>query len=76
MISSCKQIRVNNIAYNPLLHSKTGVYRGIHFFLILLKNIDTPLPLLYSKNGVYRGIRIFLIFAQNVDRGFTLDPPQ
>ena len=27
--------------YTPLLHSKTGVYRGIpFFFLFLLKNID------------------------------------
>ena len=26
--------------YTPLLYSKTGVYRGIHFFLFLLQNID------------------------------------
>ena len=26
--------------YIPLLYSKTAVYRGIHFFLFLLLNID------------------------------------
>ena len=31
---SCKQVRVMNTPYTPVLYSKTGVYRGIHFFLI------------------------------------------
>ena len=26
--------------YTPLLYNKTGVYRGIHFFLIFALNID------------------------------------
>ena len=26
--------------YTPLLYSKTGIYRGIHYFLFLLQNID------------------------------------
>ena len=35
----------------PLLYSKTGVYRGIHFFLFLLKNIDCG----YSLEPPQRG---------------------
>ena len=31
---SCKQVRVMNTPLHPTLYSKTGVYRGIHFFLI------------------------------------------
>ena len=33
-MSSRKQVRVTNTPYTPLLYSKTGVYRGILFFLI------------------------------------------
>ena len=32
--------RVMNIPLNPTLYSKTGVCRGIPFFLFLLQNID------------------------------------
>ena len=38
--TSRKQVRVTNTPYTPLLYSKTGVYRSIHFFLFLLQNID------------------------------------
>ena len=57
--------------YTPLLYSKTGVYRGIHYFLILLQNIDCgyslelphgssneyPQSMFWSKNK--KNIRIF-----------------
>ena len=33
-ISSCKHVRVIKTLYTPLLYSKIGVYRGLHFFLI------------------------------------------
>ena len=33
---SSKHVRVMNTPYTPLLYSKNGVYRGIHFFLFLL----------------------------------------
>ena len=36
---------------NPTLYSKTGVYRGIHFFLFLLKIIDCG----YSLKPPHRG---------------------
>ena len=35
-----KQVRVTNTPYTPLLFSKTGVYKGIHYFLIFALNID------------------------------------
>ena len=38
--ASRKQVRVRRPPFTPLLYSKTGVYRGIHFFLFLLQNID------------------------------------
>ena len=31
---------ISTPSYIPLLYSKTGIYRGIHFFLFLLYNID------------------------------------
>ena len=31
---SCKQVRVMNTPLHPSFYSKTGVYRGIHFFPI------------------------------------------
>ena len=36
---------------NPLLYSKTGVYRGIHFFLFLFKNIDCGYSLEPPRRG-------------------------
>ena len=33
-ITSRKQVRITNTPYTPLLYSKTGVYKSIHFFLI------------------------------------------
>ena len=39
--SSRKQARVTNTPLHPtFVYSKTGVYRGIQFFLFLLQNID------------------------------------
>ena len=35
----------------PLLYNKTGVYRGIHYFLFLLKNIDCGYPLEPPRRG-------------------------
>ena len=32
ILPSRKQVRVTNTPYTPLLYSKTGVYRGIHFY--------------------------------------------
>ena len=40
VFTSRKQVRVTNTPYTPLLYSKTGVHRGVHFFLFLLQNID------------------------------------
>ena len=38
---TCKNIMKTSLYICPLLYSKTGVYRGMHyFFLFLLKNID------------------------------------
>ena len=37
--TSRKQVRVTNTPYTSLLYSKTGVYRGIHFFLFLLQKV-------------------------------------
>ena len=34
MCTSRKQVCVTNTPYTPLLYSKSGVYRGIHIFLI------------------------------------------
>ena len=31
---SRKRVRVKKTPYTPLVYSKTGVYRGIHYFLI------------------------------------------
>ena len=40
--------------YNPLLYSKTGVYRGIHYFLIFaLKHIMCVLVRTASKGRFY-----------------------
>ena len=33
-LSSRKRVRVTKTLYTPLVYSKTGVYRGIHYFLI------------------------------------------
>ena len=38
--ASRKQARKTKPPYTPLLYSKTGVYRGKYFFLLLLQNID------------------------------------
>ena len=37
--TSRKRVRVMKTPYTPLLCSKTGVYRGIHYFLIFALNI-------------------------------------
>ena len=34
LFPSLKLVRVMKTPYIPLLYSKTGVYRGIHYFLI------------------------------------------
>ena len=39
-LTSRKQVRVMKPPYTPILYSKTGVYRGMHFFLFFLLNID------------------------------------
>ena len=36
----CLQVRVLYTPYTPVLYSKIGVFRGMHFFLFLLLNID------------------------------------
>ena len=33
-LASCKHVRVMNTPNTPLLYCRTGVYSGIHYFLI------------------------------------------
>ena len=44
--------------------SKTGVYRGIHFFLISAQKHRLWVLVRIVGTGVYRGIHFFLISAQ------------
>ena len=57
--TSRKQVRVTNTP----LHSKTGVYRGIHFFLFLLQNIDCGYLLEppHLKMNIFTAVNYFCI---------------
>ena len=39
--ASCKHVRAMNTPYTPLLHSKTVVYRGIHYFCAKTEIVGT-----------------------------------
>ena len=49
--TSGKHFRVIYTPYTPLLYSKTGIYRGIHYFLIFtLKHILCVFVFAYAKS--------------------------
>ena len=45
--SSCKHVREMYTPYTPLLYSETGVYRGIHYFLIFVLKHRLWVPTIY-----------------------------
>ena len=52
-----------NTPYTPILYSKTGVYTGIHFFLLL--NIDRGYSLKPPQLGPQRVPTIY-VFSKNM----------
>ena len=79
-IPSREHIYIILTPLNPILYSKTGVYRGINYFSYSLRNhaYSNILKILPPKNENFRikNSDIFHVSAPNIDCGYSLEPPR